>query len=67
MKNPFLSLWLRVANQALATARGHMIKETRRQQGIMLRAMFQASGASPVKSKRSKSSRRRKCPPTSFE
>jgi hypothetical protein len=59
MKNPFLSLWLRAANQAFATARGHMIREAHRQQRIMLSAMFKPPGASSGGSKRSKSSRRR--------
>jgi hypothetical protein len=59
MKNPFLSLWLRAANQAFATARGRMIKEARRQQGLMLSAMLKPPGATSVGSKRSKSSRRR--------
>jgi hypothetical protein len=59
MKNPFLSLWLSAANRTLATARGHMMSHARRQQGIMLSAMFKGPLTSSAGRKRSKLRRRR--------
>ena len=51
MKNPWMSLWLGVANRAAGSARGYWMAEAQRQQRALLKATEKAllSGMSPTK------------------